>query len=38
VNPSTFAQARQPLSKAIANYAELKERFSGTIWEEFFTG
>jgi LPS sulfotransferase NodH len=37
VTPSTFQQARQPLSTSIANYRELKERFSGTPWQEFFT-
>jgi LPS sulfotransferase NodH len=37
VSPSTFQQTRQPLSSVIANYAELKQRFSGSVWEEFFT-
>jgi len=36
VEPSTFQQARQPLSELIANHAELKERFAGTAWAEFF--
>ncbi len=36
VHPSTFKQADQSLSKAIANYRELKERFIGTPWEPFF--
>ncbi len=35
--PSTFKQAKQPLSAMIANYPELKERFTGTGWAEFFT-
>jgi LPS sulfotransferase NodH len=34
--PQTHPQAHQPLSKAIANYAELKARFSQTPWAEFF--
>jgi LPS sulfotransferase NodH len=37
VSPSTFQQTRQPLSATIANYGELKERFTGTAWQEFFT-
>ena len=36
VRPKTFQQARQPLSRTIENYAELKERFGGTAWAEFF--
>ena len=36
VKPSTYKQAKQPLSKAISNYFELKEQFRGTPWEEFF--
>jgi len=36
VKPSTYKQSRQPLSRAISNYFELKERFTGTPWEEFF--
>ena len=36
VRPQTHAQAQQPLSTAIANYAELKARFSQTPWVEFF--
>jgi LPS sulfotransferase NodH len=36
VKPLTYKQFRQPLSKAISNYSELKERFTGTEWEEFF--
>ena len=38
VTPSTFQQTRQPLSAVIANYAELREKFAGTQWAEFFTG
>jgi LPS sulfotransferase NodH len=37
VRPSTFQQARQPLSASIANYADLKRRFAGTPWAGFFT-
>ena len=37
VAPSTFQQARQPLSAMIANYTELRARFRGTAWEQFFT-
>jgi LPS sulfotransferase NodH len=33
---NTYKQSGQPISKAIANYFELKERFKGTLWEEFF--
>lgn len=36
VTPSTYKQSNQPLSKAISNYFELKEKFKGTPWEEFF--
>lgn len=35
--PSTYQQARQPLSATIANYAALKARFVGTEWAQFFT-
>jgi LPS sulfotransferase NodH len=34
--PSTYRQSAQPLSKSIANYRELKERFAGSPWESFF--
>ena len=34
--PSTYKQARRPLSTAISNYFELKEKFEGTPWTEFF--
>jgi LPS sulfotransferase NodH len=37
VKPSTFRQAQQPLSAVIANYGDLKARFRGTPWEQFFT-
>lgn len=37
VTPSTFQQAREPLSATIENYTELRDRFRGTAWEEFFT-
>ena len=37
LDPSTFRQTGQRLSAAIANYAELRERFTGTMWEEFFS-
>lgn len=36
VRPLTYKQIHQPLSRAISNYFELKERFRGTSWEEFF--
>ncbi len=34
--PATRKQASKPLSAAISNYDDLKERFSGTQWEAFF--
>jgi LPS sulfotransferase NodH len=37
VAPQTHKQASKPLPEAIANYAELKERFRNTPWESFFT-
>lgn len=38
VQPSTAKQSkRRPLSSSILNYSELKEQFTGTPWEEFFT-
>jgi LPS sulfotransferase NodH len=37
VAPKTFKQGILPLSKSITNFAELKEKFSGSAWEEFFT-
>jgi LPS sulfotransferase NodH len=36
VAPKTHKQGFLPLSEAIYNYQELKDRFSGTPWEEFF--
>ncbi len=36
VEPSTYKQSKQLLSKAISNYFELKKQFRGTPWEEFF--
>jgi LPS sulfotransferase NodH len=36
VKPSTFKQSAQPLSEAISNYFELKEKFKNTPWEFFF--
>lgn len=37
VQARTFRQSRKPLSEAIANYADLKRRFAGTPWAEFFS-
>lgn len=37
VAPQTFKQANLPLSKSITNYLELKEKFSGSPWEHFFS-
>jgi LPS sulfotransferase NodH len=37
VAPITFKQGILPLSKSITNYTELKDKFSGSAWEEFFT-
>lgn len=36
VQPSTYKQSNQPLSEAISNYFELKEKCIGTPWEKFF--
>lgn len=36
VQPETYKQSRQPLSEAIANYCELRERFQQTPWSTFF--
>jgi LPS sulfotransferase NodH len=36
LTPETFVQSVQPLSASITNYDELKTRFYGTPWEEFF--
>jgi LPS sulfotransferase NodH len=38
LQPETFRQSSEPLAQAIANYAELKERFAGSRWEVFFEG
>ena len=37
LKPETFKQSSQTLSTAIVNYGELKERFQGTPWAEFFS-
>jgi LPS sulfotransferase NodH len=36
VAPQTYRQSQQTLSAAIANYQELKARFTGSPWEPFF--
>lgn len=36
LTPSTYKQTKKPLSKAISNYFELKEKFTRTEWAEFF--
>jgi LPS sulfotransferase NodH len=36
VLPKTFQQSKLPLSRAINNYHELKDRFKGSEWEVFF--
>lgn len=36
LEPDTYKQSQKPLSQAIANYQELKEKFAGTRWEKFF--
>lgn len=36
LHPSTKKQNIQPLSKAISNYWELKERFEDSHWAKFF--
>lgn len=36
VQPLIYKQSAHPLSQSISNYAELKEQFQGTPWEEFF--
>lgn len=36
LEPSTYKQTKQPLSKIITNYFELKKEFKNTPWEEFF--
>jgi LPS sulfotransferase NodH len=37
VRPDTHQQSSKPLSISIQNYAELKARFAGSPWQEFFT-
>lgn len=36
VRPSIFRQSKRSLSETIVNYSELKEKFKGTPWSEFF--
>jgi LPS sulfotransferase NodH len=36
LEPNTYRQSNEPLHQAIANYDELRARFSGTPWEAFF--
>ena len=36
LKPSTFKQSRRLLSESIRNYSELKKKFKGTPWDEFF--
>ncbi len=36
VKPQTYKQAQLPLSQAIENFAELRDRFQGSPWEGFF--
>lgn len=36
LQPSTYKQGHQPLSRSISNYFELKDKFQGTSWETFF--
>jgi LPS sulfotransferase NodH len=36
VHPTTFKQTDQPLRETIANYFQIKEKFAGTPWEQFF--
>jgi LPS sulfotransferase NodH len=36
LQPRTHKQSTQPLSSAIQNYAELKQRFAGSEWASFF--
>jgi LPS sulfotransferase NodH len=37
VQPQTHKQASYRLAETITNYAELKQQFLGTPWEQFFT-
>ena len=36
IRPRTRKQSQLPLSKAILNYEELRERFADTEWDSFF--
>jgi LPS sulfotransferase NodH len=36
IQPQTYKQANDSLEEAIVNFSELKARFAGTEWEEFF--
>ena len=36
LKPETFKQASRPISKSIANYDDLKQKFIGSPWESFF--
>ena len=36
IEPQTYKQANDSLEEAIVNFSDLKARFAGTEWEEFF--
>lgn len=36
LNPLTHKQGKKSLAEEVSNYTELVEKFSGTVWEEFF--
>lgn len=36
IEPQTYKQSDDSIDRAIANFKELREKFSGTEWEEFF--
>lgn len=36
IEPQTYKQANDSLEEAITNFSDLKARFAGTEWEEFF--
>jgi DNA-binding MarR family transcriptional regulator len=36
VKPSIYKQSKKSLAETIRNYSELKRRFEGTPWIEFF--
>lgn len=36
VQPTIYKQSRQSLSESITNYSELKDKFEGTRWIEYF--